>query len=755
MSTHTSWDTWLSSLSTESLATLLSLRPDVAVPPPTSLVVLSTRLTQQRSYRRALGNLNRPQLYTLNVLTCSTTELSVTSLKKGSLLSFLSTTEIEEILSTLVNYALLYPTSNDAYLPAPGLAEVLPHLPLDLADNPPLRDCAALRTDIARLPDNQRHVLETLAESGRRGTTTALREAGPDHPLYQLLSKDLLRRDGTSEDTVLLPEDIYCALHHSVASAVSNPLNCPQPQSVNTVLTRTAHNTAEEPATGIDNYAFFLHTVRELIDTIDTQPLHALADGGIGQRELRRLTNTTNLPTAQIVVGVEALAALSIIEEDLAEEGNWITTANADTFLASTPAEQWELLLRTWWYSSRPWSGTPHERAIVLNPEAGDGHLRLLRHQILENLAIWPADILTASEADVAALTHWCEPLIPALAGGAAFEDTIHTAEILGILHSCTLTQVGRALLTGDVSTAIGSAIPAETTSILIQDDHTIVVPGFLSPQHTDIMRRIATVESPGMATVYRISEESIRHALDTGLTATDIHNFLHDLSHIEVPQSLSYLIDDAARRHGALRVAPALSVVHSDDPALIRSVLASPALQNCGLRLIAPTVAIADVTPRELHSALQDTGLSPILEDSHGCVLSLRQHRPRPTLDNCYASLVPADTPLTSLAQESQLSPTHAEEIASQLHAATENSRHSGPVMTGDTIIPLLHDAINKHQEVILGFIKGTGVKAQIRLLPRRMSEGMLDAVEVATHQPYRFALHKIRSASIISNDS
>ena len=133
LSTHTSWDTWLSSLSTESLATLLSLRPDVAVPPPTSLVVLSTRLTQQRSYRRALGNLNRPQLYTLNVLTCSTTELSVTSLKKGSLLSFLSTTEIEEILSTLVNYALLYPTSNDAYLPAPGLAEVLPHLPLDLA----------------------------------------------------------------------------------------------------------------------------------------------------------------------------------------------------------------------------------------------------------------------------------------------------------------------------------------------------------------------------------------------------------------------------------------------------------------------------------------------------------------------------------------------------------------------------------------------------------------------------------------------
>jgi hypothetical protein len=34
-------------------------------------------------------------------------------------------------------------------------------------------------------------------------------------------------------------------------------------------------------------------------------------------------------------------------------------------------------------------------------------------------------------------------------------------------------------------------------------------------------------------------------------------------------------------------------------------------------------------------------------------------------------------------------------------------------------------------------------------------MSEGMLDAVDVATHQPYRFALHKIRSASIISNDS
>ena len=92
--------------------------------------------------------------------------------------------------------------------------------------------------------------------------------------------------------------------------------------------------------------------------------------------------------------------------------------------------------------------------------------------------------------------------------------------------------------------------------------------------------------------------------------------------------------------------------------------------------------------------------------------------------------------------------------EIANRLQAAEDNSRNSGPIVTGEGIIPTLQEAITSHREVILGFIKGTGVEAQIRLLPQGMSGGRLDAMELATRQPYRFALHKIRSVRIVTDE-
>lgn len=771
MRSHTSWDAWLGSLTTDSLAALLHLRPDVAVPPPTSLVVLSTRLTQQRSYRRALSGLNRPQLAFLAAVAAEHPSAPADVPPEASPTppgATDPTSEDTALVASLQDYALLYPADNDGLLLPPGLADVLSQLPLDLLDNPPLRDCTELRSQIALLPPKQRHVLETLAESGRKGHATGIAQAPHDHPLQQLLSAGLLVLDTTAEDTVLLPEDVYAALHHSIAAAHEDPLTCPTPtprishnpgcgtvhNAVDSTVAQLLQNTATgSPSTGLDHFALFLHTLRELIASIDDQPVHALADGGIGQRELRRLATSTGLATNQIITGLEALAALGIIEEGLVEDGEWTTTITTDAFLASPPAEQWDLLVRTWWHSPRPWSGTPHDRALALKPDAADSHQLAIRHQLLESLTLWPASLPTAEPRDAAALAHWNYPLISALTGGDAFTDTLQVADTLGLLQSTTLTSVGRSLFTNDLTETIASHIPPETTSILVQDDYTVLVQGFLSPSNTETLRSLARVESPGMATLYRITENSIRHALDTGLTATDIQAFLQDLSVNEVPQALRYLIDDAARRHGALRVAPALSIVHSDDPALLRTVIAAPTVHHCGLRALAPTVAVADVTPRELHSALQQAGFSPILEDHHGGVLALRHHRPRPTADNPYSSPVPTDAPPTAHTLHSQLSSEQVQEIASRLQAAEENNRNSGPIITGDSIIPTLQHAISSHREVILGFIKGTGVEAQIRLLPQGMSGGRLDAMDVATRQPYRFALHKIRSVRIATD--
>jgi hypothetical protein len=68
-------------------------------------------------------------------------------------------------------------------------------------------------------------------------------------------------------------------------------------------------------------------------------------------------------------------------------------------------------------------------------------------------------------------------------------------------------------------------------------------------------MAVIADVESTGAATTYRFTENSIRRALDQGQSANDIIEFLAALSKTPLPQPLTYLIEDVARKHGVLRV--------------------------------------------------------------------------------------------------------------------------------------------------------------------------------------------------------
>ena len=109
---------------------------------------------------------------------------------------------------------------------------------------------------------------------------------------------------------------------------------------------------------------------------------------------------------------------------------------------------------------------------------------------------------------------------------------------------------------------------------------------------------------------VYRISEASIRRALDTGRTAGELHALFARHSKTPVPQGLTYLIDDVARRHGQLRVGMAASFVRCEDPALLAQAVAAPAAEQLEMRLLAPTVAVSQAPISEVLAALRDRGL-------------------------------------------------------------------------------------------------------------------------------------------------
>jgi hypothetical protein len=101
------------------------------------------------------------------------------------------------------------------------------------------------------------------------------------------------------------------------------------------------------------------------------------------------------------------------------------------------------------------------------------------------------------------------------------------------------------------------------------------------------------------------------------------------------VPQGLTYLVDDVARKHGRLRGGAAASFLRSDDEVLIAEVLASAAAGQLELRRIAPTVAVSPLPLAELMDGLRGAGFTPAAEDQGGAVLDLtdrgRRIPPRP----------------------------------------------------------------------------------------------------------------------------
>ncbi|HZA81391.1 MAG TPA: helicase-associated domain-containing protein, partial [Actinomycetes bacterium] len=93
---------------------------------------------------------------------------------------------------------------------------------------------------------------------------------------------------------------------------------------------------------------------------------------------------------------------------------------------------------------------------------------------------------------------------------------------------------------------------------------------------------------------------------------------FLRRHSSTPLPQALEYLVADAARRHGRLRVGGATTYLRG-DPALVAGAVRSAAGRRLGLRELAPGVAVTARSQPELLAALRKAGEAPLAEEPDG----------------------------------------------------------------------------------------------------------------------------------------
>ncbi|MBV9351449.1 MAG: helicase-associated domain-containing protein, partial [Mycobacterium sp.] len=425
-------------------------------------------------------------------------------------------------------------------------------------------------------------------------------------------------------------------------------------------------------------------------------------------------------------------------------------TVAADRFAETSAAERWHSLASTWLdlparpslIGTRGPDAKPHG---ALSDSVYSTAAPLDRRLLLRMLAELPpgtrVDETTASRALVWQRPRWVKRLQP---GPVA--DLLEEAHVLGLVGRGAISTPGRALLAGDgaVVEAMSRALPEPIDHFLVQADLTVVVPGPLERHLAEELAAVATVESAGAAMVYRVSESSIRHALDIGKTADSLHALFDNHSKTPVPQGLSYLIDDVARRHGQLRIGMAAAFVRCEDPTLLTQAVAAATAGELQLRLLALTVAISQAPIAEVLKALQEAGFAPAAEDSTGTIVDIRSRGARvPTPQQ--------RRPHRPIPRPSRETLSAVVAVLRKVSAAPFAHGRIDPAVA----MSLLQRAAQQGDTVVIGYVDAAGVATQRVVSPVAVVGGQLVAFDSASGRAREFAIHRITSVLRADDDA
>ena len=733
----------------ERLIRLLELRPDLAQPPPGSIAALAARAQARQSLKAASDELDFLRLAVIDALLVLHADTAPVTVAK--LLALIGgrapESEVLDALDDLRERALVW--GDTELRAAPDAGASLPWHPGQVT----LEDASQSGDQIAELIDGldgaQREVLDKLLEGSPLGRTRDAAPGAPaDRPVPQLLAMGLLRR--IDADTVILPRHVGQVLR----GEEPGPAQLAAPDPV--VATTTSADTDAAAAGAVID---LLRELDVLLETLGATPISELRSGGLGVREVRRLAKITGIDEARLGLILELAAAAGLIASGLpdpqpagGEPPYWAPTPAADRFVEASPADRWYLVATTWLdLAARPaligTRGPDAKPYAALSDSLYSTAAPLDRRLLLGMLAKLPpgagVDKTTASAALIWRRPRWAKRLQP-----VPVADLLEEAHLLGLVGRGAISTPGRALVDGglkdgdaDVVDAMAHALPAPIDHFLVQADLTVVVPGPLERYLTEELAAVATVESAGTAMVYRVSEPSIRHALDIGKTADALHSLFDKHSKTPVPQGLTYLIDDVARRHGQLRVGMAASFVRCEDPTLLAQAVASAKAQALGLRVLAPTVAISQAPISEVLAALQDAGFAPAAEDSTGAIVDIRTRGAR----------VPAPQrrrPHRPIPRPSGESLGAVVAVLRKVTTAPFGSVRVDPAVA----MSLLQRAARRQDTVVIGYVDAAGVATQRVVSPITVAGGQLVAFDSASSRAREFAIHRI--TSVVSAD-
>jgi hypothetical protein len=766
---------------------LLAQRPDLASPTPVDTSQLTSRACTRASVGRVLDRLDRSTLSVVEALAALPEPID-----RRAVAGLVGAPQpaVDERVRRLRALALLWGTDDDLRLVravhevlGPHPAGLGPWLAKALGTHPPARvqqlaadlgldstgDKLKLCDRVARHLSDPSTVQALVEETGPEATavldrltwgppTGRLEGAGrrvdkdvATSPVEQLLARGLLV--ATDTRTVVLPREVGLHLrgHRLTREPVHEPPELDGPVAEPQRVDRAAAGAAFE----------FVRGVEVLLEAWGTHPPAVLRGGGVSVRDLRAAAALLDVDSATAALHVEVAREAGLLEEAEDEGGEvWLPTDAFDGWMSRGFAARWLLLAQAWLQTQRTIGlvGRRDDRDRLVNALASDLERPLApetRRLALEVLAAAePGQACTAGS--VVARVAWLRPR-----RGSLRDDLVRwsldEAAVLGCVGLGALSTHGAALLRDrddavPADTLLAPLLPETVDHVLVQADLTAVAPG---PLETELARDLATcaeVESRGGATVYRFTEASVRHALDVGWTATDVHEFVGARSRTPVPQPLTYLVDDVARRHGQLRVGLAETYLRCDDEPLVREILADPSAASLRLRRVAPTVLVTDMPVDLVLSRLRESGRAPVAESADGSVstAALTHRRTRAARGRRHRA---HDVPRP---RDSDLDAAVSAIRAGDRAAASRPP--GGPGRLGRSAstaaMAQLRDAAEAGATVWLAYVDRDGGQTERLVDPLRIEGGWLTAYDHRADDARTFAVHRISAVSPVAAD-
>jgi Helicase conserved C-terminal domain len=753
----TSFAEYLSGLGEVSLTALLHARPDVLVQPvPRGFSQLAQRLGGADSLGAALRTVNRDMVIVGQAIVALGASATVSGLVR---LMGASEQAVRDAVAELCGRGLAWDSAGILRLPerleAYWSAEIGGGRPVQkiagsvLAENLRLAVGAfGIATDGLRKPELAARLsgfmadLPLLAKVIAELPTPVKDRLGEYrrgyHDYYSGFGRSRPRGIGDHDPTellitagLLLPVNYGLELPKEVAVAgwlaereltLTGRPDIPPASADEAAVRRAAQAAAQEALRGVTT----------LLDEAGAASIAALKKGGVGPRERARLAKRLSIPEDVLVLWIDLAYAAGLLGQ---ADAGYAPTHSYAGWRAGEPSRQWAVLVDAWFLleyapTSREIQGDKElPPPLPLASAAG-----LLRRTLLSAARSGVSVRAAGKEID------WFFPLHGYDAGQRADKvaAAVREAELLGVIAADEVSELGEHLLAvvgsasedtvEELAQRCAALLPETPCSVILQSDLTAVVSGQPSTAVSRLLNDSAVAETHGAARTWRFTPASVRTALDTGWTAQDLLTELAAISARPVPQPLEYLITDASRRHGQIRVRGMRSCVIADDT-LITEILHTRSLNKLHFSQLAPTVLSSPSSLDDVLARLREAGLCPMAEDAQGTVIiEARPDHQASAPARAIITTPRSALPATELARRLTADP-HGATMSAAADSDTFELLSQLNCHLDDAELELLSDAVDHHNDVLIVYRDKNGSRSTRAIRPQQLYGKWLDS--------------------------